>query len=577
MFDIRKNIFKAGIYASFIFLIVNLFCFQVIRHPFYKQRSMENRIRIIPLEAPRGMIFDSKGNALVENRLSFNLAVIPQEVKGIDQTLSRLSQLSGIPKNVLYANYKKNFIALFLPVAVAQDIDKYQAFSIEERIGSIPGAILWTNPLRSYKYPNAISHVVGYIGKMDEQEYGALKDYGYKMREYVGKAGIEKYYNSYLRGENGGIQVEVNATSRQTRQLGCKQPKKGKDIHLTIDTDLQNLASALLKDETGAFIVMEAKSGKILALASSPDFDPNIFVEPTRQKERIALLKEPAHPIHNRAISAVYPPGSVFKVAVSDAALSSNKISKYTTFNCGGTYKLGRTRFHCWKKDGHGSMDITHALINSCNIFFYNTGRIIGPEIISQYAAKFKLGQLTGVDLPSEAKGVVPSPLWKRLNERDAWYAGDTLNFAIGQGFLLVTPIQILRMISFIANKGFAPTPYLVEKIEDVDLQHKISDNKASSEEKARYEIIHNALFGVVNEPNGTGQRAKVEGLAVCAKTGTAQSAGHESHAWFAGYLPEKEPKISFVIFIEHGGSGGQKPAELARILCKYLNENGYL
>ena len=280
---IRENIFKAAIYLSFVFLAANLFSLQVIKYPIYRQRSLKNRIRIIPLEAPRGVIYDRNNNVLVGNRISFDLAVIQQEVDDIDATLGELSKLSGISKEDLHKSYQRNHIAPFLPAIVAQDLDKHKAFYIDENITSIPGVILWSNPRRDYKHPEAMSHLVGYIGKMDVIEYGILSDYGYRIREYVGKSGLEKYYNSYLRGESGGIQVEVDAFSRQVRQLGYKNPEKGKDVHLTIDIGLQEIANMLLKDETGACVVMDVKTGDILALVSSPNFDPNVFVDPAKE------------------------------------------------------------------------------------------------------------------------------------------------------------------------------------------------------------------------------------------------------------------------------------------------------
>ncbi len=577
MFNIRENIFKAAIYLSFVFLAANLFSLQVINYPIYRQRSLKNRIRIIPLEAPRGVIYDRNNNILVGNRISFDLAVIQQEVEDIDATLEELSKVSGISKEQLHKNYQRNYIAPFIPVIVAQDLDKHKAFCIDENITSVPGAILWSNPRRDYKHPEAISHLVGYIGKMDVAEYGILSDYGYRIREYVGRSGLEDYYNSYLRGESGGIQVEVDALSRQVRQLSYKAPEKGKDIYLTIDIDLQEMANMLLKDETGAFIAMDAKTGQVLALASSPNFDPNVFVNPAEESKRLVLLNRKDHPMLNRAISSAYPPGSTFKIVVATAALSSGKLNEKTLYYCHGIYRLGKAKFRCWRRGGHGTQNVIQGLAHSCNIFFYNAGRLIGPDLIYQYAMKFGLGQPTGIDLPWEAAGFVPSPFWKRRNKGKPWHPGDTLNLAIGQGFLLITPIQGLKMITFIANKGLAPRPYLVKRIGEVDLQGESSDKVAIEEENNAFSIIQNGLYDVVNDPTGTGQNARVKGLKICGKTGTAQVEGAEAHGWFLGYLPADNPKISFAIFLEHCGSGGRKPATMARVLCKYLQKKGYL
>ncbi len=577
MFNIKKDIFKTVIYLSFIFLAFNLFYLQVIRRPIYKQRSLENIIRIIPLEASRGIIYDRNDKILVDNRISFDLAIIPQEVDNIGKTLTALSKLCGISKKRLYKNYKRNYTTPFIPVVVAQDLDKRKAFFIDENTTSVPGAILWSNPRRNYRDPQAISHITGHIGKIGEAEYKILRGYGYRIREYVGKSGIEKYYNSYLRGEDGGVQVEVDSASRRVRQLGYKSPKKGKNIFLTIDIDLQRIVHLLLKEETGVCIAMDVRTGEILVLASSPNFDPNIFVDPTKQRQRLALLRQKDYPMLNRAISSAYPPGSTFKIVVATAALCSGKIKKDTSFYCSGTYNLGKAKFSCWKKEGHGSQNIIQGLTHSCNIFFYNAGRVIGPNLIHRYSVRFGLSQPTGIDLPGEVSGLVPSPLWKRLNKNGSWYLGDTLNFAIGQGYLLITPIQALKMITLIANKGFTPRPFLARRIGRLNLEGNKVNRTVIAEERNEFDIMQQALFNVVNDSTGTGQKARVKGLKICGKTGTAQVHKAETHAWFAGYAPYDNPKISFVIFLEHGGAGGRKPADMARVLCKYLKEKGYL
>ncbi len=576
MIYIRRSIFRTIIYLSFLFLGLNLFYMQLVRYPFYRQRSQDNRIRIIPIESPRGVIYDRNGNALVNNRISFDLAVIPQETGNIKVTLESLSKLSGIPQKTLYKNYRKNYLAPFLPTTVEQDLDKQLAFFLDENIASGPGAIISANLRRDYLKPEALSHITGYIGKMDEAEYKILKEYGYKIREYVGKTGIEKQYNSYLRGEDGGIQVEVDASSRQVKQLGYKTPQKGKDLYLTIDLGLQEVIAGLMEGETGACIVTDTRTGEVLALVSSPGYDPNSFVDPTKGNQRAELLTQKNHPMLNRAISSAYPPGSIFKIVVSDAALSSGKLTENMYFTCNGAFFLGKARFGCWKESGHGSQNVVEGLTHSCNVFFYNTGKLIGPDLISQYASKFGLGQFTYIDLPLETNGLVPSPLWKRVTRNQAWQGGDTLNFAIGQGDLLVSPIQALRMVTIVANKGFAPRPYLVKKIGDLNTQNSTFSKTGIFDAENEFDIVQKGLYGVVNSPTGTGQLAKHETLKICGKTGTAQVAGHDPHAWFVGYAPYENPRISFVVFLEHGVAGGIRPARMAGALCKYMQEKGY-
>jgi len=413
------------------------------------------------------------------------------------------------------------------------------------------------------------------VGRIAKPEYERLKDYGYRMRDLVGKSGVEKQYDAYLKGESGGIQVEVDASSRVIRNMGFKEPQKGKDIKLTIDLGLQSFINSLMEGRKGAFIVMNAKTGEILALSSAPEFDPNIFVQ-GQDQERRELLNDRNNPLLNRAISSANPPGSTFKIIVACAGLGSGKADTRTSFLCTGAYKLGQRTFGCWNKDGHGYQTIVEGLMHSCNIFFYNLGRLTGAEEIHHYALQFGLGALTGIDIPGEIKGNVPGPIWKRFWLKQPWYEGDTLNYSIGQGYLLVTPIQMLRAVTVIANKGYSPTPYLLEEVDG-----KKSATKKNFQFKLKeeiFDIVRTGMYNVVNDPTGSGQNARLEDVKLAAKTGTAQpgSPGN-THAWFVGYMPADDPVISFVIFLEHGGQGGAEPARMAKLMGTYLKENGFV
>jgi penicillin-binding protein 2 len=571
MFSHRTKFLQTLIYISFLILAAELFYFQIIKFGYYKNLSLRNAIRIIPLEASRGTICDRNNQPLARDEISFDLAVIPQELKDIDEVLYELSKITGIEKEPLLKNYRRNYYLPFVPVKVATNIQPEDAFRIDEKLPSVQGAIIDAEPRRTYPNKWVCSHAIGYVGRIAKPEFEKLKDYGYEIKDLVGKSGIEKYYDAYLKGEDGGIQVEVDARSRVIRKLGFKEPRKGKDIKLTIDLGLQRFVEELLAGKKGAFIVMNAKTGEVLALSSSPGFDPNIFILGS-DEQRKSLLTDSQNPLLNRAIASSYPPGSTFKIIIAAAGVAKDSIKTDTSFFCDGTYELGSRIFNCWNESGHGYQNIIAAIAHSCNIFFYNLGRLLGAEEISHYAWQFGIGVVTGIDLPGEVKGLLPSPLWKRFFLKEQWYEGDTVNFSIGQGYLLVTPIQMLRAVTIIANEGYCPTPYLVEEIEGK--KSAIKKTHSLRLREGIFKVVKKGMFDVVNDPTGTGQYAKLQGVSIAGKTGTAQpgTAGN-THAWFVGYMPAEEPKVSFVVFLEHGGQGGGEPARMVKLMAEYLNQ----
>jgi penicillin-binding protein 2 len=575
MRDNRTNSLRLLVYLSFLVLLWGLFFFQIIMYRHYHDMSVKNAIRLIPIEGARGRIIDRNKQVLAASDISFDMAVIPKKTEDIQSALSELSNISGISYETLSANYQNNYYLPFAPVRIATNLSREKAFLIEEHMSSVPGSLIWVSPQRRYPNKDIASHIIGYIGKIQKEEFERLKDYGYQKADLVGKAGIEKYYDTYLKGEDGGIQIQVDAYSRIVKQLGFKEAKEGKDVQLTIDLGLQTLVDDLLRDKKGSCIIMDAKSGAILALASSPEFDPGVFITGD-SGQRHMILNDRGKPLLNRAVSCTYPPGSTFKIVVAAAGLATSRIDERTSFLCNEIFKLGNKEFRCWKEGGHGMQNVTEALCHSCNIFFYNLGLALKAEGIYNYALIFGLGTPTNIDLPYEANGVVPSPLWKRVFVKEPWYKGDTINYAIGQGYLLVTPIQMLRIITIITNEGFSPTPYIVEKIGGRTLAQKkpyITKIKHSV-----YEVIKEGLFKVVNDPTGTGQYASLKDLEIAGKTGTAQpGTTGATHGWFVGYLPADKPKFSFVVFLEHGGQGGMEPAHIVRLISTYLKENGFL
>ncbi|UCD55038.1 MAG: penicillin-binding protein 2 [Candidatus Omnitrophota bacterium] len=568
----RVRIFANIILFFFLVLIFGLSYTQVLKHASYKKLSENNRVRVVSLASPRGKIYDRSGNLLVSNRISFDVEVIYQEINDVEKVINLLGDILAMDKELLSKKIGRSRKMPFAPVKIVEDIKKETAIQIEEVRLDLPGVIITTRPLRNYIYKNIFSHAIGYLGKISETELRKFKTYGYHVQDFVGKDGIERRFNDYLRGVDGGLQIEVDNKGQQVKLLAVKEPRAGRDLYLSIDKELQEFCHSLLAPRQGAILAMEPSTGAILALVSQPDFDPNVFVSPDNFKKIRNLLDDSrAFPMLNRAISGTYQPGSVFKAVVAAAALDSGRFDDKKTFSCKGSFPLGKRAFHCWKERGHGTVDITGAIKESCNVFFYQLGVFLGADEISRYAFKLGLGRMTGIDLPGEVSGLVPTPRWKKSKFKTSWFKGETANYAIGQGHLLVTPMQILRFIGAIANKNKLLTPFIVERIEDVKLRHpEPRDIKLKDE---ALETIKEALRMVVNARRGTGLYARSKEVIISGKTGTAQNPEEKPHAWFAGFAPFENPRICVVVFIEHGGKGGLEPAQFAKKIVEKAKE----
>lgn len=572
----KDRIITGIISFFFILLVANLFYTQVLRFFYYSKLSKNNSIRIIPIDGPRGRILDRNAQVLVTSRLSFDAAIVYQELRDRQKLYRILRDKLGMTDKDIIKAIAKAGKKPYAPVAIAEDIGKEKAIALEESSCDIPGLEIETRSRRDYVYGDSGAHLFGYLSEITESELEDMKDYGYRSGDLIGRSGIEKYYDSYLKGTDGGTQIEVDSRGKETRRLGVREPSSGEDIYLTIDKSMQLECDKLLGEHKGAVIVMDPGTGEILALASHPAFDPNIFAKPGTSKERLTLLRDKAgRPMSDRAISGLYPPGSVFKIVIAAAGLESNRISKNTQFTCTGSYKLGRAKFDCWKAEGHGPQNIVGGIKYSCNVFFYNTGRMVGVDMLERYAKLFGFGKVTGIDLPDEVSGIAPGREWKRIYRKSAWYEGDTINYAIGQGYLMVTPIQVLNMMAAVANNGSLVHPHVVKKIgNDLVSQHK---PKRLAIKESTFRSIRQGLFEAVNGEHGTAKRAAAEGVSAAGKTGTAQNPLGKTHAWFSGFAPFDNPKICVVVFLEHGGKGGLEPAGIAGGIFQEAKKRGYL
>jgi len=410
----------------------------------------------------------------------------------------------------------------------------------------------WMVPKRFYPFGPACSHVIGYLGQIDRFRVTKLKDYGYKVKDIVGYSGVEEYYDNFLRGEDGGTQIEVDNQGNQERMLGMRLPKDGRSITLTIDSRMQKIASDLMAGKKGAIIFMDSTNGEILCLVSSPSFNPNAFIDRNDDNLISSYFRSSTAPLLNRAVKGLYPPGSVFKIITMLSALDIGKITSFTSFSCNGHFYLGAHEFSCWEV--HGIQDLRQAFMHSCDVYFYHVGLLVGPDLLGRYSKEFGLGTATGVDLPSESRGLVPSRAQKKLAKNEIWYNGDTVNFSIGQGDVLTTPLQMVRLMAMVVNGSIDFKPHLVMKIEDKEINYKIPAVK--SKIKTEYfSLAKSYLRKVVSDPTGTAHILDIANLVIAGKTGTVQVAHGQPHAWFVGFLAKKKPQLVFCVFLENGGS----------------------
>lgn len=572
----QTRILQRVIFAGLLMIWLGLFRTQVIEGPALRQKSEKNRTRLIHLPAARGAIVDRNGVPLAKDVVSFELAVLPQELKEPQRTWDRLSQVVGLPAQELAARYKRGYQARFSPVAVMKDISPELAFRLEEERNMLPGIMVRPVPRREYPLGSAVSSVTGYLGLISPEELTRMKPYGYTFRDRVGKDGIEQVYDSFLRGSDGGLHVEVNAQGRLVQQMGYRPPQRGKRVTLSVDSRLQQVAHNLLRGARGTVLVMDCDSGEVLSLVSEPGFDPNAFVDSSRHADVRGYLRGSDRPMFNRATRARVPPGSTFKAAVAHEGLKSGKIQRGTAFTCPGKFQLGGAVFRCWQEHGHGAQMVEEALQHSCNVFFYNTGRRLGIEGISRAARNFLLDKPTGIDLPREAAGLVPTSEWMQKTYRQRWQEGDTISYSIGQSALSVTPLEMLRMFSIIAMDGKAAHPRLLLKVEGEEGMRAPEAERVQLDSRA-LAAVKDGLERVVNTESGTGRLARLPGVKVAGKTGTAQVPNGFPHAWFCGYAPANKPKIGLVVFLEHGGKGGLQAARLAGEMLGYLKEMEYL
>ena len=582
----RYQYFVFIVVVIFVIFFVRLWYLQVIKEQEFRLLSENNRIRLIKIPAVRGMIMDRTGRVMADNRPSFNVMVTPEDVDDLQGLTDKLSPVLNLTAEEITHTFKDRDRPPFQPVAIKKDVSWEELSFIKNHRLDLPGVEIQIEPVRTYPYDTVAAHVLGYVGEINRDEL--RKRRGYKMGDSIGKSGVEFTWEERLRGIDGGRQVEVDAVGKEVRVLNEVPPVAGNNLYLTIDLDLQQYGEQLLGKRVGAIIAMDPLTGEILALCSSPSFRPALFAEGVSTQEWEQLVSDPLHPLQNRGIQGLYAPGSVFKIVTGAAALEEGVIRPDTSFFCSGIHYVGRRGYQCWRGGGHGAVRFHRGVVESCDVYFYNVGERLGVKKLSRYAEGFGLGRPTGIDLPDEKGGLVPTADWKRERFGEPWYGGETVSLAIGQSFLLVTPLQLLSLISAVANGGTVIKPLIAKRVEDLD--HKILEEYPTKEistvpiSSETLGEIREALLGVTKEDSGTGRAARVSGLEIAGKTGTAQVVrlkgtgvrqrtedmpyAFRDHAWFVAYVPADTP-FAVVVLVEHGGHGGSAAAPLAREMIK--------
>jgi penicillin-binding protein 2 len=572
------------VFASVLF--IRLWYLQAVKGDYYYKQAESNRIRPVKLRPPRGVIYDRNGRPLVENVLTFDISLVPEDAQDLDDTIEKMSSIVQLDQTLIRAALADaaEVRTKYDAVKIREEAPWNEVALVEAHQEDLPGTIIEPEHRRHYPYGGLASHQLGYIGKISPAQ---RKQNPSDIGLLTGQGGLEKVFDNLLRGTAGRRMIQVNAAGRKVKDLGIEEPRPGSDLYLTIDLDAQKAAEDGLGERAGAVVAMDPNSGEILVLASHPNFDPNLFPRGLSAKDWVRLTNDPAHPLYNRAIQSVYPPGSTFKIIDSLAGLETGAIDPEAKVTCRGSLKSGNHSFRCWKKEGHGPIAFHDALVQSCDVYFYTMGERIGWDRIAEYARKLGLGSVTGIPLSDEKPGLIPTTEWKKKRTGDIWRGGDTFINSIGQGFVLVSPIQACQMIAAVANGGYFYRPVLAKKARNretgavttfpTELRHKINLDAAALDE------VRRALAGVVAEPRGTGHGSRTPLATVAGKTGTAQvvaqkvagrrlSGKSQDHAWFVAYAPVENPRIAVAVIVEHGGHGGAAAAPIAkRVIEEYL------
>lgn len=585
---IRLIILGGVVILIFSLLASRLWFLQITEGKKYTEFSQGNRVRLIPEPALRGIIYDRNGIILAENRPAYQLQLIREDTPDLENTLEKVSHALNLSLEEMNKQIMaKQDLAQFKPIILIDDLEYEKAMYLEAFQDDFPGVTIVVQPRRYYPYNNLAAHLIGYVGIVQE-DWKKLPEEKRSSSQIVGHSGVELMENDHMIGLDGGRQAEVDHMGREIQVLGEPVASvPGEDIHLNIDIRLQKVATKAMEGESGAVIVTKPRTGEILALASFPDFDPNLFSGGIDLGNWDRLLANPEDPLGNKAIQGLYAPGSIFKIITAYAGLDQGVITPQTEHVCKAEYFIkGRDEpFKCWKEEGHGKVNLLKAIMGSCNIYFYNTGVGAGVEQIHKYAKLFRLGKITGMGLHNEKAGTIPSNEWKIANLKEPWYEGETPVASIGQGYITTTPIQVINLINILANDGLWIPPSLFKE------QKGLKPQQIPLKEEY-LNLIREGMVAVVNSPGGTAKKVKFEEFTVAGKTATSQVISHktletmdnetkankifQNHAWFVAFGPAEDPEISVLALVEHGGGGSKAAAPVVRKILSYYIDNIY-
>jgi penicillin-binding protein 2 len=597
-FKRRSILLGAGTFGLFGTLVGRLWYLQMEQGQRYQLLAESNRVSERLVLPPRGRILDRAGRALAENVPTYRVRVVRELARDLPGTLEKLAAVVAVtPERVAEVLRQAKAQPRFVPVSVREDLSWAEVSAIAVRAPELPGIILDSGTVRSYPESTTVAHVLGYVGPVSEPELKSDADPLLQLPDFrIGKQGVERSYDPVLRGAAGLSRVEVNAVGREIRELDRDEGRAGDDLTLSLDLDLQRFCMNRLAAEiSGAVALVDVRDGGVLALASVPAFDSTLFQNGITSRNWASLRDDKLAPMVNKAFKGEYPPGSTFKMMTAIAGLETGVIKADTRIRCTGSIWMGSIEFHCWKKGGHGSLDLPQSLEHSCDCYHYEVARRLGIDRLAEYARRFGLGESTGIDLPSERPGVVPTVAWKRAKLDQPWHKGETLISGIGQGYVLATPLQLAVMTARLCNGGLKVSPWLVRggprQVACCGAQEPVGVAREN------LEVVLNGMYRVVNSPSGTARSAALHtpGVKMAGKTGTSQVRRiskadrlsgaykrkdipweHRDHALFVGYAPFDQPRYAVAVVVEHGGGGSAVAAPIARdILDRALQTDG--
>jgi penicillin-binding protein 2 len=570
----RLGVLQGTIAVAFALLAIGFWVFQVAQHNKFEEMAENNHMRQLPLPAPRGVLFDRHGTILVENQYTYNIALVREQSKNLDETLRVLAMATGVDEAQLRETVnRQRKEPSYRPIVLIENATRAQLIAFSARKYELPGIIREEVPTRKYPAEDMAAHLFGYVGEVSEAQLTRPDYQGIESGAKVGQAGVEQAYNRLLMGKDGAREVVVNSLGREIEEAKKRPPSEGRRLQLTIDADIQRATEEGFRHfgYNGGAVILDPRTGEVLSLVSLPAYDPNSFAVGLDLATWRSLNTDKLKPLQNRVLQGRYSPGSTFKIATAIAALEEGVVTPETTVFCpGGANFYGRF-FKCWQAGGHGTVNMRTALEKSCNTYFYTVGNMLGVDRIHKWASLLGLGERSGIDLPNELKGLVPSTEWKQREMKEKWYAGETISVSIGQGAVSVTPLSMAVMMMVVANGGTRFTPHVLKAVDEGEGLKPVPAPPPQSMVKMKQstiDAVHDGLWLVVNGA-GTGGRGKIPGYNVAGKTGTSQVVSNQGkaavartgmdvrdHGWFVFFAPHDKPEIAGVIFAEHAEHG---------------------